>query len=143
MRLRGIRLIVYLDDILILAQTESQLRKQVAEVAETLYNLGFVINAKKSVLDPNQSMEFLGFVVDSQRMILPEGKVGKVMKECRHIKNQKQTSPRLLAHLIGLLTSTNPVIASAPLHYRALQRTRNQALRHSKRDYDCRCSLPQ
>ena len=42
--------------------------------------------------------------------------------------------------MIGLLTATIPAVLPAPLHYRALQRARNQALRESQ-DYDHPCRL--
>lgn len=77
MRKKGIRLIVYLDDTLVLAQSQTTLKKHIASVAETLCNLGFTLNHKKSVLEPTQSIEFLGFIVNSLTMSisLPQEKV--------------------------------------------------------------------
>ena len=52
------------------------------------------------------------------------------------MRHQEWVTPRQLAHLIGLLTSTNPAVAPAPLHYRALQRLRNKALKNNQGNYD-------
>lgn len=57
MRLRGVRLIVYLDNILILDQEEASLRT-LATVAETLSSLGFVINIKKSIFEPAETLDY-------------------------------------------------------------------------------------
>lgn len=142
MRRRGVRMIIYLDDILILSQKETSLRKDVGLVAQTLTQLGFTINTKKSVFEPSQVLDFLGFTVDTRTMVLQllEEKVQKTTKACRHMLNQSWTSPRKLAHLIGLLTSVQPAVLHAPLHYRALQRSRNRALRNNL-DYDRPCQL--
>ena len=112
-------------------------------VVETLSGLGFVINLKKSIFEPSTVIDFLGFRVDSNRMelLLPKEKEDKVRKACRHMLNQEMASPRNLAHLIGLLTSTLPAITPAPLHYRALQRTRNTALWRNP-NYDHLCKIP-
>ena len=71
----GARLTVYLDNILIMAESiqlfffffflESiQLANQHAQlVLSTLENLGFVVNHEKSVMIPSPQMEFLGFLV--------------------------------------------------------------------------------
>ena len=139
MRKKGIRLIVYLDDTLVLAQSQTTLKRHVTSVAETLCNLGFTLNHKKSVLEPMQSIEFLGFIVNSLTMsiLLSQEKVDKIVKECRHMRHQEWVTPRQLAQLIGLLTSTNNLaVAPAPLHYSALQRLRNKALKNNQGNYD-------
>ena len=56
--------IIYLDDILVLSHKERTLRKDLAEVTQTLSQLGFVINVKKLVFDPSPVLDFLGVTVD-------------------------------------------------------------------------------
>jgi hypothetical protein len=58
LRERGIRLIVYLDDILILNQSLSGILKDLEEVINLLEFLGFIINYKKSVVVPQQITNF-------------------------------------------------------------------------------------
>ena len=57
----GIRLIVYIDDMLIMAESEALLRDHVAGTVYLLENLGFVIHFPKSILEPRRTIEFLGF----------------------------------------------------------------------------------
>ena len=136
MRNRGVRLIVYLDDILILAQSAQLLRTNMKMVAQMLESLGFKLNLKKCEWEPSQSIEFLGFLVNSMTMTisLPLTKVQKIQKECRALLKRTLVTPRQLAQLIGLMTASIPAVAQAPLHYRALQRLRNKALSNSGYD---------
>ncbi|KAI9555949.1 hypothetical protein GHT06_018491 [Daphnia sinensis] len=76
-RAKGIRLIIYLDDILILSRSFSEALDHCAVVAETLTALGFVINEAKSVKQPVQRIDYLGVVVDSTKLsfALPQEKM--------------------------------------------------------------------
>ena len=53
----------------------------------------------------------------------------------------KNPKHRRLAHLIGLLTTTIPAVLPAPLHYRALQRLKEKALRNSRHNHNTVISL--
>ena len=58
----GMRLVLYLDDTLVLAQTR-EMAREFRTALELLYRLGFIINLK-SILNPTQKIEFLGFQLD-------------------------------------------------------------------------------
>ena len=75
-----IRVIIYLDDLLILGNNMSEIFMAMDSVIFLLQRLGFVINLKKCVLDPAQEIELLGLTVNSQTMALPlpEEKIGKI-----------------------------------------------------------------
>jgi len=66
----GIRLVIYMDDMLLMANSRHLILEQTYIALFLLENLGFVINNKKSVLTPCQQIEFLGMAVDSQSMVL-------------------------------------------------------------------------
>ena len=68
LRTTGLRIIIYIDDILILSETESLSREQTTGLVFLLENLGFIINYPKSILKPSKKIEFLGFIVDSTTM---------------------------------------------------------------------------
>eukprot|EP00800_Vazella_pourtalesii_P012821 TRINITY_DN3004_c0_g1_i1.p3 TRINITY_DN3004_c0_g1~~TRINITY_DN3004_c0_g1_i1.p3 ORF type:complete len:259 (+),score=8.28 TRINITY_DN3004_c0_g1_i1:1511-2287(+) len=59
LRLWGVRLIVYLDDILIAGPSTETTSLHTNWVIRLLSQLGFVINHKKSILNPTQEIEFL------------------------------------------------------------------------------------
>ena len=63
-------MIVYLDDITVLNQTREEIFRDRDSTIWLLQYLGFVINWKKSVLDPSHCMEYLGFGINSLEMNL-------------------------------------------------------------------------
>ena len=70
------------------------------------------------------------------KIYLPEEKIQKVTKECKHTINKRSVTARHLAHLIGLLSSTALAVSVAPLHYQGLQRLCQRALQRSQGNYD-------
>ncbi len=144
LRRSGIRLIIYLDDILFMNQTPTGLRRDISTALHLLENLGFVVNLPKSHLNPTQTLEFLGFLVNTQDMtlVLPQGKVTAIKHLCTQIMSQKEVTVRDIVRLIGKLTASIQAIFPAPLHYRQLQSLKNKALQ-SKGTYDTLVSLNQ
>ena len=65
-----IRFIIYLDDLLILGNSMSEVFMARDSMIFLLQHLGFLINLKKCVLDPAQEKKFLGLIVNSQIMTL-------------------------------------------------------------------------
>ena len=61
-------LIAYIDNLLLLAESKDLILDQVTGVRYLLECLGFIVNIKKSILDPAQVIEFLGLSVDSLAM---------------------------------------------------------------------------
>lgn len=133
LRQRGLRLILYLDDMLLMAQSKVELRTFVKLVPQLLQLLGFKINWDKSVLSPTQRIQFLGFTVNSveMSMSLPREKVAKISQACRAMLRQPSTTVRELSRMIGHLTATVQAILPAPLCYRQLQRLKNETFRTS------------
>ena len=88
-----------------------------------LQQLGFVINWKKSVLIPAQTMEYLGFLINSLEitLALPEEKIQNLIQSCRQLLQSRVSYVREIAKLVGKLTSSMQAILPAPLHYRHLQ----------------------
>ena len=87
LRRKAIRVLIYLDDFLLLAATVQEAVKNTQLVVSLLQSLGFTINPKKSLLIPTQAITFLGFQIDSTRMMLYllEEKTAKILACCRHL----------------------------------------------------------
>ena len=77
LRERGIRLIIYLDDLLILCDCPKALKIQVALIKDLFQSLGLLINEKKLQLIPTQEIVFLGLGVSTSQLevSLPKEKV--------------------------------------------------------------------
>jgi hypothetical protein len=140
----GIRLIIYLDDILIMAESQDLVLHQAASTLNLLESLGFLVNYKKSQLVPSQQLEFLGLLIDSRGLTLqlPGEKLRKIRKRCQKLQDQAEVSIRELSKFLGLLTSSIQAIFPAPLHFRNLQRLKNQAMA-SHQSYEAMISLDQ
>lgn len=123
LRRLGIRLILYLDDMLIMSQSQIEASSNLATVMTLLVGLGFIINLKKSVLSPTQRLDFLGFTLDSQKMTisLPQDKMHAIKKQANRILNKGKTTAHELAHLLGTMVAAHPAILPAPLYYRHLE----------------------
>lgn len=131
LRKKGVRLLIYLDDILIFASSKSELTNRVNLVNDTLQELGFIINWKKSDLEPSQVLEFLGITVDSvsQSFAVPDGKREKIITTAQKLRNSSSITAYDLAHFIGLATSLKLACRSIPLFLRFLQRDLNLTLK--------------
>ena len=68
----GIRLVIYLDDILIMAASKELALKHTDLVISLLQQLGFTINLEKSRLLPSQVVEYLGFQINSRSMMMKQ-----------------------------------------------------------------------
>jgi hypothetical protein len=117
LRNEGIRLIVYMDDILILGPSKERTRWSIQRVLQILSEFGWHVNLKKSVLEPTQDLEYLGisFHLGSQLPMLsvPPRKKSTVAHELRRLARRSQVSARLAARVAGLAVSLFPVIRLA------------------------------
>ena len=66
----GIRILIYMDDMLLMANSKKSIQEHTYATLFLLENLRFIINHKNSILDPSQEMEFLGMMINSQMMEL-------------------------------------------------------------------------
>ena len=70
LRSMGVRMIVYIDDILLLGDSPNQVETHLQALVFLLTNLGFIINYSKSITTPTQKIEYLGLLVDSTSLHL-------------------------------------------------------------------------
>ena len=136
LRGQGLRLIIYLDDILIMASCVELVKQHKQITIRLLESLGFLINYDKSMLIPTQTIQFLGLLIHSKQMlfILPETKTTSIRKACQQLVNKQRPTIREVSRVPGLLEFCRPVVWSAPLHYRQLQELQISSL---KRWSDC------
>ena len=143
LRQLGVRMIVYIDDILLLADSRELLEDQVSGLVYLLECLGFLINMKKSLLQPSQSIEFLGIMVDTLTMELklPGEKLKKIRAEAGRCLREESITARALSRLLGKMNAATQVIPPAPLFYRHLQMSLSQALDFSSQNYETNIML--
>ncbi len=138
------RLVAYLDDFLLMAQTQDEIIQARDTMIFMLESLGFVINRGKSILEPSQEMEFLGIVVNSVNMTLsiPVRKAQLLMDLCAQAEADPTMTALELSRIIGKLTATMPAVSHAQIHVRFLQRVLRLSLQKN-RSYETRVKLSQ
>ena len=116
LRRLGLRLVIYLDHIIVFNQTQEGILRDRDSTLWLLQHLGFVLNWKKSVLHPAQCMEYLGFVINSieMKLFLPPGKMSQLVQDCKDLILEKSALVRTLSHIIGKRTSTMQAVLPAP-----------------------------
>ena len=122
LRQRGYRVIVYLDDYLIVHQDKNVLERQAIETVKLLHYLGWNINFKKSILTPQREIEYLGVLWDTvqNKKFLSNNKIQSMRRKISEILNQKKASLRQLQSLIGLMNFACFVIPQGRLNFRRL-----------------------
>ena len=128
---------IYLDNLLIMADSREKASDQCIATICLLESLSFLVNYRKSQVQHVQVLTFLGLVVDStQRTLsLPSQKLVKIKFQAQDALKQETAPARMLAWFIGKLSATCLVVQPAPLQYRGLQDPKHQALKWS-RSYD-------
>ena len=117
LREQGVRLLV---DMLIMARSREEAQEQTAALTFLLTNLGFIVHAEKSILEPAQQMEFLGMVIGStsQQLRVPGLKIKKLRQECKTILEAATPPPaRTVAWEVGKMNAMAHAIAPAPLFF--------------------------
>ena len=112
LRSLGVRLIVYIDDILIKGKSPDEVRNHVEALITLLEGLGFIVNMEKSVLTPSQRIKFLGLQLDTSSMCLslPGHKIRTIRGEAAQLLQQQHQCMQ------------GSTMFPAPLFYRHLQR---------------------
>ncbi|XP_049888064.1 uncharacterized protein LOC126382290 [Pectinophora gossypiella] len=122
-RNRGMRVIVYLDDFLIVNQKKHVLADQAAEAVRILSTLGWTVNFKKSVLIPTQVLEYLGVTWDLSRnlKLFPVEKRLRTQSKIKRIMILNQWNLKDAQSMLGTLNFASFAIPRGRLHCRPLQ----------------------
>ena len=119
----GIRMLRYLDDWLILAESRTaciQARDRLLQVCE---ELGLQVNFKKSSLISSQDMTYLGMQIQSVRFVAKptETRVENLLKIIEEFLSSPDPPAALWRRLLGHLSSLTLLIKGGMLRMRSLQ----------------------
>ena len=108
----------YIDDSLLIADTEYLCKKNVEYTVAVMSGIGFITHEAKSVLVPTQDIAFLGNRINSHEMIvyLSEEKITQIVTECQNLRVRNASSICTVARIIGLLVSTFSAVEFGPLY---------------------------
>ena len=138
LRNQGIRVVAYLDDLLIMAESEEQSVAHTGRVSELLTSLGFTLNLRKSELNPSKVITFLGTVINSVSMSfsLHDSKWKLLKADLRRISEWTHVTARQLAAIVGKLNWTIHMSLIARLRLRPLLRAKLTTLQHASGRWD-------
>ena len=148
LRRLGIRLSVYIDDIIVLARSIPQSVAHTQQTVNLLHHLGFSVHPEKCKFVPLRSQEFLGTQINSKRMQfrVPREKLRSVRREifAAFAKNDRHLlTVRHLASLLGKLNALRGAVVSAQLHLRPFHHLMKEALHKSRSRWVDTVSLDQ
>ena len=105
LRTLGMRIIIYIDDILVMAPSKELTQEHIQCLIFLLENLGFTVNRQKSLTNPAQEIDFLGLVADSvlMELRLPGSKIKNRTQELPVAVNFGLRKKKLTCACIGLL----------------------------------------
>lgn len=123
LREKGLRVHHYLNDILLLANSQQLLLQHRGILISTLHQFGWIINWNKSSLEPTQSMIFLGAELDTNanKVVLPQGKIGQLVQKIRRLMEATHLSSRTCLSILGSMSATFPMIRWSQWHMRTFQ----------------------
>ncbi|KAI2663788.1 ORF V: Enzymatic polyprotein [Labeo rohita] len=124
LRQRGIRILNYLDDWLVLAQSEEELLSHRTLLLSHLECLGLKVNLPKSMLHPSRKISFLGAIFDSTQlraMVVPERAL-LIQQLAGSFRAGARFPLKRFQRMLGLMASASPVLELGLLRMRPLQR---------------------
>ncbi|KAI2654549.1 Gag-Pol polyprotein [Labeo rohita] len=123
LQLQGIRILNYIDDWLILAQTEQMAVQHRGVVLAHMKELGLRVNDKKSVLSPSQRTTYLGVVWDSSMMQarLSPARIELILAAVARVRKGRSLTVKQFQQLLGLMAAASNVIPFGLLYMRPLQ----------------------
>ncbi len=123
LRASGMRILNYLDDWLILAQSQETLLSHIDTLLRHLESLGLCVNMQKSILAPSQSITYLGVCFDSveMRARLSRERSAAILSSLRHFRLGSSVRLKEFQRLLGLMASASAVCHLGLLHMRPLQ----------------------
>jgi hypothetical protein len=124
LRRQGKRILFYLDDLLILSNSEETARRDTMLVINHLSFLGFAINWEKSSPLPSRQTVYLGLCLDSATMtaMLSPPRRDAILSALSRFHVRRNVTALSTMRLLGLMAAAHPVVPLGLLFMRRLQR---------------------
>ncbi|XP_073446125.1 uncharacterized protein [Dendrobates tinctorius] len=145
LRQKDTLIVPYLDDFLIIGNSARQCNKQVADAILSLQALGWIINFKKSRIEPQSVQSFLGLQLDSisQKCLLPQlqGENVRILSDnttvVAYLNRQGGTRS------VALMSSAREILSLAERHFLSLSALHIRGRDNSEADFLSRHTLRQ
>ena len=136
--LHGIALIIYIDDVVIVAKSYDKCLSDIRFMKDLLESVGFIINEKKSVLKPVQLIHALGFAINTSNLTISviQSKAEKLVKLITSCLEADRITVRKLAKVIRSCIANFVCIPEGRLHFRYLEKFKQNWLETLKYKWD-------
>ena len=134
---KGVNVLPYLDDWLILAQNQAETADHTRIVLDLFSKLGLIVSPK-SVLQPTQTIKWLGIGLNLQdhEFFIPEDKRLEIQTKISDILQKEQISVKGASMIIGKLVFIAPYLPNGMFHLRPLQMWFKNQAGHQKLDHE-------
>ena len=122
LRKRGVTIIIYIDDILVLGKSYKECKEHVNMVLRLLRTLGFLINEEKCMLEPDTFFTYLGCTWNTAdwKVGLKQKRVVNIVKAAETLLAKYAVKVREVARFLGRVQSTSGIVPLARLRSRAI-----------------------
>ncbi|XP_041453564.1 uncharacterized protein LOC121406623 [Lytechinus variegatus] len=124
LRKRGLRLFVYLDDRLLVADSEAKLLSHLSLLLQVTQKLGFIVNWEKSDLLPSRVPTYLGAVLDLPNQIARPSpdRVQAIISLARSLGERSSVKARTWLRLLGYMAGLIDILQDCRLLMSPFQR---------------------
>ena len=126
LRVRGVRVLIYIDDVLVCARTRAECDQAGRILDEVLLKYGLKSHPDKGQHESRQQIEHLGLLLDSKRglYLVPPEKRDRIRKMARQLlgaasHRRRRVNARWMAQFAGLCISVHLAVPMARFHCRA------------------------
>ncbi|KAL8590051.1 hypothetical protein ACOMHN_034282 [Nucella lapillus] len=142
-RTRAIRLRCYLDDWVILAETQELCQMHVLHLRNLCLCLGFLLNEEKCDLTPSQTFNFLGMKFNTTTMLVSPApkRVLRLHELLSGLYRQNSTPVRSLYSLLGTMESLSNLVPLGRSRKRPFQRALRSRWSQARDGWDVHITL--
>ena len=136
--------VVYLDDFLLIGENYNSCLANLKATVSLLQDLGFVINVKKSQLNPKKQCKFLGFLFNSENMTLELIKEKRINLHtlAKKVSCMEKCTIRFFACFVGKLVAACPGLKYAWVYVKNFERAIYLALKRANQNYNKLMVIP-
>ena len=122
LRKRGVTIIIYIDDILVLGKSYKECKEHANMVLRLLRTLGFLINEEKCRLEPDTFFTYLGCTWNTAdwKVGLKQKRVVNIVKAAETLLAKYAVKVCEVARFLGRVQSTSGIVPLARLRSRAI-----------------------
>jgi hypothetical protein len=123
LRVQGVHIHPYLDDLLLRARSREQLLADVRRAIDALQSVGFLINFTKSEVEPALDLTFIGgrLRTDVGRVFLPQDRMEALIRLAQSFRVGELKSAKTWLALLGIMAAAIQVVPYARMRMRPLQ----------------------